>query len=319
MPLTSADQELVAAMKQRELHIKRRQRAADAISYQLRRHRVVLLAVVALVVGAVVSGVFLTAVGSLPGTASWWRATVVVAVVGVVLGAYVGRGLLGTSRGRRHLAATEGRIREKYSGDLHAGRRWLQFYYQGEDISPYVPQILHFLESERRFDSVDDALAFARANHSAGASLAARSLARFNSVVAQTNLVVISSTDESGHPSSRIMRFVRSKQPGVWLITTAAEGSKVRQLDRGRIALVTVPTEGGATISSNRVRIRRLGVLGPDTAALFRAQVPGYLAGMTVPELEQELVFELTLQSARVDSWVDQDIVDFSGAQDPAQ
>lgn len=79
-----------------------------------------------------------------------------------------------------------------------SARRWLQFYYQGEDISPYVPQILYFVESERRCDSVDAALDFAKAHHRKGATFAARALDRFNVVVAQTNLVVISSTDESG-------------------------------------------------------------------------------------------------------------------------
>lgn len=306
-------------MKQRELHIKRRQRAADAISYQLRRYRVVLEVVIALVIAAVVTGIFLAVVGSLPETASRWRGTVVVAVVGLVLGAHIGRGLLRTRCGRRYLAAKEGRIRESYSGELHAGRRWLQFYYQDEDISPYIPQILYFLEAERRFDSVEDALAFAKANHGAGATFGERALERFNSLAAQTNLVVISSTDESGHPSSRMMRFVRSERPGVWFITTAPEGPKVAEFDGGRIALMTAPTQAGATISSKRVRIRRLGTLTPEVAALFRAQVPGYLAGLSVPELAQELVFELTLQSARVDSWVHHDIVEFSQEENPAQ
>ena len=86
----------------------------------------------------------------------------VVAVDGVVLGVPCGQGLLRTKAGQRLLAKKESRLRDKYSEDLHAGRRWLPFYYQGEDISAYVPQILYFIEGEQRFDSVDAALAFAK-------------------------------------------------------------------------------------------------------------------------------------------------------------
>ena len=62
---------------------------------------------------------------------------------------------------------------------------------------------------------------------------AERALDRFNSVAAQTNLVVVSSTDEAGRPSSRMMRFVKSDRPGVWYVTTAPEGPKVREFDHG--------------------------------------------------------------------------------------
>ena len=149
-----------------------------------------------------------------------------------------------------------GCVRE-YTSELHAGRRWLPFYYQDEDISAYVPQILYFIEGEQRFDSVQAALAFAKENPRDSTTFAARALDMFDKVAAQTNLVVVSSADEAGTPSSRVMRFVRSDRPGVWYVTTAPEGTKAHEFDHGRIALVTPPTESGATIGSNRVQIRR--------------------------------------------------------------
>ena len=109
-------------------------------------------------VAGVVTGVFLAVVSTLPTRSSWFLPTLLGMVIGAVLGALLGVDLLQTSRGRRLLAREEGRLREKFSGELHSGRRWLQFYYEGEDISPYVAQVLYFIESEGRFDSVRAAL-----------------------------------------------------------------------------------------------------------------------------------------------------------------
>ena len=134
----------------------------------------------------------------------------------------------------------------------------------------------------------------------------------FNSVAAQTNVVIISSTDTSGRPSSRVMRFVTAGTPGVWYVTTAPEGPKVHEFDGGRVAVVTAPTESGATITSNRIRIRRLGASLCEVADLYLAQVPGYLDGMTAAEQHLELVYELTFESARVDSWLEREVVEFS-------
>jgi hypothetical protein len=91
-----------------------------------------------------------------------------------------------------------------------------------------------------------------------------------NSVAAQTNLVLIASTDEAGRPSGRIMSFVKSDRPGVWYVTYGTGGPKVHEFDYGQIALVTTPTEAGATISSNRVQIRRAGVRLGAVAELYR-------------------------------------------------
>ncbi|MBA2956185.1 hypothetical protein GON03_17735 [Nocardioides sp. MAH-18] len=310
MSLSPEDEKLLANMKQRELHLKRRERAADAIHYRVRRYRTIMSILAALAFSAAVTGLVVLVAWIDPAPTRWGRALPVIAA-GAFGGALLGEHVWETSRGRWLLAREESRLREKYSGDLHAGRRWLQFYYRGEDISAYVPQILYFIESEGRFDSVAAALAFAQERRHESAVFAARARERFNDVAAQTNTVILSSTDEMGHPSSRTMRFVRTDRPGVWLVTTAPEGPKVHELDGGKVALVTLPTESGAAISTNRLRIRRSTLSFTDVVELYRAQVPGYVDGMSEAEQERELVYELTLQSAKVDTWLEHDVVDF--------
>ena len=317
MPLSIADQQLIAEMKQREVHLKRRQRAADAILYRVRRYRASLVALAGALGAAVVTGIFLALDRAEAGKASWVQLAIASVVLGALLGVEIGRDALRTGPGRRLLAKKESKLRRRYSSDLHAGRRWLRFYYEGEDISAYIPQILHFVEGPQGFDSLQAAIDFAKANRRDGALLAERALDRFTSVAAETNRVVISSTDASGRPSSRMMRFVKSDRPGVWYVTTAPEGPKVVEFDHSRIAVLTPPTASGATISSNRVEIRRAGAPFRDFAELYRAQVPGYADGMTEEQQQHELVFELTLLSARVETWLEHALVDFSDSELP--
>jgi hypothetical protein len=185
----------------------------------------------------------------------------------------------------------------------------MQFDYQGEDISHYVPQLLYVIETEHRFDSVPAALEFVKQHHHDNTQAEAHGLRQFNAVAARTNLVVVSSVDAHGQPSSRVMRFVTTDRPGVWYVTTAPDTPKVRELDAGKVALITVPTEDGATISSSHVRVRRAGRTFTDVADLYRAQVPGYLDGMTEEDQRLELVYQLALQAAEVESWGSHDQV----------
>src|SRR4051794_32156945 len=104
MPLSPADQALIADMKQRELHLRARQRAADAILYQARRYRTVLIALVG-VAGAVAGVAVLLAVDStLSERSGWGRHVLVVTVLGAILGVQLGQNLMRTSVGRRVLA-----------------------------------------------------------------------------------------------------------------------------------------------------------------------------------------------------------------------
>lgn len=309
MAVSDEDRRLVASMKEREFNIKKRKRAANAVEHEARRYRRALITLAALTVACVAVGVSTVVVIMLHESPFPWRTEILLALAGAVVGALLWQALLNTRLGRRLLDREEFRLKRKYSGDLHAGRRWMQFYYGGEDISPYVPQVLYVMESERRFDSVGPALEFVKQHHHENALAQAQGLRHFNSVVAQTNLVVLSSVGTDGRPSSRIMRFVTTGLPGTWYVTSAPDTPKVHEFDGGTVALVTVPTEDGAIISSNRVRIRRAGKSFADVADLYRDQVPGYLDGMTEEDQELELVYEVILESAKVDSWVGHDLV----------
>jgi Pyridoxamine 5'-phosphate oxidase-like len=309
MALSAEDQRLLASMRQRELSLKKRQLAANAIFHESRRYRRVLVVLVTLAVACVVTGIILSEKKVHDGWLSAWRPAVLIAVISAVIGPLLGQRLLRTRPGRRMLANKGLRLNRKYIGDLHFSRRWREFYYQGEDISYYVPQILYVIESEQRFDSVREALEFAKQHHDESAETMAHELQQFNAVAAQTNLMVLSSVNARGRPSSRVMSFVKTERLGVWYVTTPPDTPKVRELDAGQVALVTVPTQDGATISSNHARIRRAGKTLLDVAGLYRSQAPGYLDGMTEEDQRAELVYELTLQSAKVDSWTSHDLV----------
>ena len=309
MAVSEEDRQLVASMKEREFNIKKRKRAANAIEHEARKYRRALIALAALTVACVAVGVSVVVVIMRHAAHFPWRTEILLALAGAIIGALLWQAVLNTRMGRGLLNREELRLNRKHSGDLHAGRRWMQFYYGGEDISPYVPQVLYVMESERRFDSVGPALEFVKQHHHENTLAQAQGLRHFNSVVAQGNLVVLSTVDADGRPSSRIMRFVTADLPGKWYVTSAPDTPKVHEFDAGKAALVTVPTEDGAIISSNRVHIRRAGKPFAEVADLYRDQVPGYLDGMTDEDQELELVYEVTLESAKVDSWVGHDLV----------
>jgi hypothetical protein len=168
---------------------------------------------------------------------------------------------------------------------------------------------LYVIETERRFDSVQAALEFVKEHHHENAQAEAHELQQFNAVAAQASLVMVSSVNADGQPSSYIMNFVTTDQPGVWYVTIAPDTPRVREFDAGRVALITVPTEDGSVIISRDVRIRRAGKTFTDVADLYRAQVPGYIDGMTREDKGLELVYELSLQSAEVESWTSRDLV----------
>lgn len=311
MVLSEADQALVADMRQRERNIKQAQVAADIISHRLRRHRAVLLTLSAAITVSVVVAVFSVASGPLVLRPGWWPATIVVIVLSATCGTFLGQALLRTRWGRRILARREASLVDEFGGMLRLRRTWQPFYFQGEDISVYVPQILYFIEAGHDFDSVHAALTFIRSHPGDAGGFRSTALERFRSAAAATNLLVASSTDDSGRPSSRIMHFVRSDRLHVWFVTTAPQGPKVGEFDRGRIAITTLPSDSLATISSNRLQIRRLDASFETVADLYRVQAPGYVDPFTDEETQRELVYELTFESAVVDSWTDHDVIEF--------
>lgn len=227
MSLSAEDRSLLAAMEQRAFHLKKRQRATDLIVHRMRRYRAGVVLLTAVLVAVTVTAVFLAAESTLADPTGWWLPTAVVVVVSALLGVETGAELLRSRWGRSLLARKEGRLRRAFSTELQAGRRWQPFQYQGEDVSAYVPQILHLLDTELhpgaddarpgggpRFHSVAEALAFAKRHRGEGISAIERALARFDGVAAEATELVVSSTDGAGRLSSRVMRFVESDRPG---------------------------------------------------------------------------------------------------------
>jgi hypothetical protein len=315
---TTTDQDLIARMKQRELHLKARQRATHTIAYEIRRSRKTFVAIMAVVGAIVVDGAFVTVERVLIGDFGVWRGTFAVFVFGGIFGGLLGHFLLSTAPGRRRLASKEARLALKYGADLSAGRRWLEFYYEGEDISPYIPEILHSIENEHRFDSVREALEAVKQWHYEldNARSRARALEVFTEAADQTNVVTIASVDAAGRPSARVMNYVTSDQVDLWYLTTAPDSPKVAELDRGAIALVTAQTRSGATISSNQLQLKRSDRRFLSVAQLYRDQVPGYVEHMSDDEQQHELVYELRLHSAKIETWTERNVVVFSEPDD---
>lgn len=311
MPANSADDPLLEDMKQRELQLKRKQRAIDAIQFEQRRYRGALTVGVGLAVAAVAAALLFGVFRGVLDRVGWWLPSLIAVALCLVVGMQAARRWLRSPRGRALLAKNSIKARARHEADLNAGYRWLEFYYGGEEISAHVPQVLYFLEADQRFDSVDDALDFAKQSRSENALVAAHALKNFELVAAATNLAVVSTIDKRGAPSSRIMSFVRSSQPGVWYVTTPPNSRKAGEFDRGKVALVTLPTQSGASISSNRVVSTRSALPLSAIEGLVREQIPGYLDIMSQEERDRELVYELRLLSARVNTWLDRGVVDF--------
>jgi hypothetical protein len=304
MALSAEDQLVVQDMRQREFTQKKRRRAASAMFHERRRYRATLVTVVTVVVAVGGSLAYAGATSHLRDAwpALWqhlWPALIVGAVIGWLAAAL----WLTSPAGRRLLARKDQRLNQKYSGELHAGRRWQQFFYRGEEISALIPRVLYLLESRDEYDSLDAVLATVRETRYENPRFRARGLEIFNSLASATDLILLSTCDASGRPSSRFMRFVTTERPGVWYVTSAPEAPKVAEFDRGVAALITVPDADGATISSNRVRLRRSEKSFPEVAELYRTQVPRYLNGMTEEDQAWEVVYEVIIESARVSSW----------------
>ncbi|GAB3926716.1 hypothetical protein GCM10011575_08240 [Microlunatus endophyticus] len=314
MGSTTTDQDLIARMKQRALHLKARQRATNTIAYEIRRSRKTFVAVMAVIGAIVVDGAFVAVERALIGDFGVWRGTFAVFVFGGIFGGLLGHFLLSTAPGRRRLASREARLALKYGADLSAGRRWLEFYFEDEDISPYIPEILHSIENEHRFDSVRAALEAVKQWHYQldNARSRARALEVFREAAGQTKVVTVASVDAEGRPSARVMNFVTSDQDDLWYLTTAPDSPKVAELDRGGIALVTAQTRSGATISSNQLQLNRSDRRFLSVAQLYRDQVPGYVEHMSDDERQHELVYELRLYSAKIETWTERNVLVFS-------
>ena len=215
-------------------------------------------------------------------------------LLNIVLGAIIGRAA--GPRPPAHAVGPHGcsprrrrRLLLEYTSELHAGRRWLPFYYQDEDISAYVPQILYFIDGEQRFDSVHAALAFAKENPH------------------DSNPVRPSSTGDvrqgrgADQPGRRLERR-RSRhavEPGDALRQVGPTRRLVRDDGaEGKQGPRVRPRSDRADDGTDGARARRSGATGsrsggqqfsfPEVADLYRAQVPGYVDRLTDDEQQRE-------------------------------
>ncbi|WP_270309286.1 pyridoxamine 5'-phosphate oxidase family protein [Weissella confusa] len=302
--MTPYDEQLVAHMKLREHHMKRRQVTTNKI-FRLQKR----VKQVTTLIGTLVSTIILMAIliyspldvrERLQGLP---RVDVLIFVGLLIIMSFIMHKMIECGTMKRFFKRQSAKIRRRYSGELHAGRRWIQFYYKGRDIGPLIPQILYYVDSEGEFDSVDTAI-----NHidQTVGRLQKAGVEKFQRYARLTNQVILSSIRSDGKPSSRLMRFVKvPDRPNVWLMASAPDTPKIAELTNNRVAIFTPPTRDGATISSNNVSIVQAPYHLEAVTDLFKEQVHGYLDGMNEEDLATEIVFELTIHSAKLDTWTD--------------
>lgn len=136
---------------------------------------------------------------------------------------------------------------------------------------------------------------------------------KFAAFVKDTNTVVVSSA-VANQPSSRIMRFATPDAAGnVWYVITAPTAPKTAEFAANeKVAIITLPTETGAVISSNTTIIKRSEKSVTDVKDLFGTQIPGFLDMMPEAVLLAEIVYEITFKSAKLDTWTSHDVVEFA-------
>lgn len=203
------------------------------------------------------------------------------------------------------------KLRVTYAGPLLASKRWLQFYYKDRDISPYIPQILYYLQNESKLKTVDEVLAFI--DEGAPSEVEEHNvLDKFRRFIGETNQMVLSTVSADGMPASRQMRFIVSPdKANVWYFGSAPETPKIAELDLGKAAINTIPTSTGMTIASNRLSVKRSKYKLSDLAELYRVQVPGFMDGLLEEDIEDEIIYEIVIKSARLDTWTQHDQVKF--------
>lgn len=121
--------------------------------------------------------------------------------------------------------------------------------------------------------------------------------------------LVIVSTAEDNQPSSRIMGFAPDpQQPNIWYLISQPDATKVKQLDQNdKVAIWTILNENGARVESNKATMKRSHKQWADVAGYFKEPVFNRMH----PHPEQEVLFELTIYSARLASYAGQKNVTF--------
>ncbi|WP_270321134.1 hypothetical protein [Weissella confusa] len=302
--MTQTDAEIIEHMKLRELNMKHRQVTANKIFRMQKRVRQVTMLVLSLVSSVALLALFLFSPLDVHDRLQYLpKVDVLIFFILLWVTAFIWNKLGNVGPLKRFFQREASKIRRRYSGELHAGRRWIQFYYKGRDIGPLIPQILYYVDSEHEFDSIDEAIVHI---DKGVAKQQLAGIGKFQRYAKMTNRVIISSVQESGQPSSRLMRFVKvPDRPNVWLMASAPDTPKIAEMTNSKVAIFTPPTRDGATISSNNVSVVRADYHLDAVADLFRDQIHGFLDGMTEADLATEVIFEMTIHSAKLDTWTD--------------
>lgn len=302
--------DLIARMKIRERKMKRRGIINNKIFRMQKHMRRITLITLTLVTSIILMAILVLSPLDVHGQLKdMTKVDVLIFVIIIWITAYFWIKLENTFLFKQYFRYKENKIYRRYAGELHAGRRWIQFYYKGRDIGPLIPQILYYVDSEKIFKSIDEAI-----NHIEQSITKYEQVGvnRFQYLAKMINWVIVSSISEENHPSSRVMRFVKvPDKPNVWLMASPPDTPKVREWDNSKVAIFTPPLDNGMTISSNNVTIKQMEYHLSDVSDLFKEQVRGFLDGMTDEELATELIFEMTIHSARLDTWSEHSVAIF--------
>ncbi|CAH1855857.1 pyridoxamine 5'-phosphate oxidase family protein [Convivina intestini] len=125
---------------------------------------------------------------------------------------------------------------------------------------------------------------------------------------AAKGLVVIS-TAVDGQPSSRLMGFAPDpQQPNVWYLVSQPDATKVKELAQNeRVAILTLLNENGARIESNQATMTRSDKQWSEVASYFKAPIFSKMH----PHPEEEVLYQLTIHSARLASYAGNENVTF--------
>lgn len=212
---------------------------------------------------------------------------------------------------KRLLLVKKQRLRTQNAGALLAAKRWLQFYYHDRDIAPLIGEILFYLELHDWQPTIEAAIT--AIDHQKTAVNWQQDRQKLAYAIAQTNQMILSTVNPQGGPASRQMRFITLPgAPEVWYFGTAPQTPKINDLALGQAAVHTLPTVHGMTIASNRLTVKRSAYQLAELAEYYRQQVPGFMDGLTPEDQAKELIYEVHLQSARLDTWAQHEQLSFN-------
>src|SRR6187402_302464 len=119
MPLNRDESAFLEDMRQRELHLKRKQRAADVVLFKERRFRATLVTASGILMAVVAAFLIFEMMRSTFERVGWRPLGIAVVALCIVLGVQAGRALLRTPPGRHLVEFRERKLRERYADELN--------------------------------------------------------------------------------------------------------------------------------------------------------------------------------------------------------